>query len=430
MTEEKKGYKFSLSKKIILGISLLSFITYTTSAIFILYLSRYVTFLSPTFFVILTLFLGFLWSFIFSVFLAKWITNPILKLNKAVTIVAKGDLRGQVVVPRSDDELKTLAISFNTMAENLKTMLNNIEENFQNTNKEIEELTFASGQAAETIESISSNIEQIATDNEQQKIAMENTLAKIENTNQISLEVQKHTDYAMKLSEEMKESLSFSSKTISSLLNGIEQIAQDNNNSEQFIKELEENAKKIGEITIVVGEIAEQTNLLALNASIEAARAGEQGRGFAVVAEEVRKLADQSTEAVKDIGQLIQKMQHGVEQVVEQNYQQVELVKEEVEKGNLTQKALDEISRAITNVVRIINDIEREVTNQVKEVESTVQVVEGVLDITVRNAANSQNVSEAVEEQTAFMQEIASLAQEMKKSADVLHQYISKFKTR
>ena len=99
---------------------------------------------------------------------------------------------------------------------------------------------------------------------------------------------------------------------------GIETLARNNVQSLQTVKQLEENASQVEQVIQLVGEVAAQTNLLALNASIEAARAGEHGKGFAVVADEVRLLADESAKAVQGISTLIQNIQQGVKNVVQQ----------------------------------------------------------------------------------------------------------------
>ena len=121
---------------------------------------------------------------------------------------------------------------------------------------------------------------------------------------------------------------------IGSLISGIETLARNNGQSLQTVKQLEENASQVEQVIQLVGEIAAQTNLLALNASIEAARAGEHGKGFAVVADEVRLLADESAKAVQGISTLIQNIQQGVKNVVQQITKQEEMANSEVHKGN------------------------------------------------------------------------------------------------
>src|SRR5699024_10984480 len=114
----------------------------------------------------------------------------------------------------------------------------------------------------------------------------------------------------------MLETLHYGENVVNQLVQGIQQLAKNQESSLADVNRLNDNAKQVESITTMVGDIAEQTNLLALNASIEAARAGEHGKGFAVVAEEVRKLADESTQAVQRISELISLIQDDVKQVV------------------------------------------------------------------------------------------------------------------
>ncbi len=120
----------------------------------------------------------------------------------------------------------------------------------------------------------------------------------------------------------MVEALGHSTRVFTSLIQGIQTLAKENEDSMQNVQKLEERMKQVEHIVSVVSAIASQTNLLALNASIEAARA-EHGRGFAVVAEEVRKLADESDHSARNISQLLRNMQDEVQQVAMKMTEQV-----------------------------------------------------------------------------------------------------------
>src|SRR5690606_29947922 len=128
-------------------------------------------------------------------------------------------------------------------------------------------------------------------------------------------EVSSRAEDSSEQSKEMLAELERTTEVFRTLVKGIRDMSDQSEQSLGTIRELDQNAQKIGEIVQLVGSIAGQTNLLALNASIEAARAGEHGKGFAVVAEEVRVLADESAKAVHSIDELVKIIQSDVSKV-------------------------------------------------------------------------------------------------------------------
>jgi len=430
MAKENK-YKFSLTKKFMLGIFVLSLITYGTSAFVIIYLLDYlngiVELISYNGFIAGTLVLGVIWSVIFGFIAAKIITKPIVSLEAVARQAATGNLTVDAKITKSADELMALSQAFNQMMENIRAMIKDIDENFTSTNSNVEELKGASEEAARVAENISLTMEEIAGGAERQAKETNATVELITKVNNLSADVTSKTKLTINNSLQMERVIKESIQIVNRLVEGLSHIAESSKESIEVVKRLEKNASEIGNITNVVGGISEQTNLLALNASIEAARAGEHGAGFAVVANEVRKLADQSGKAVNSISELIEQMQREVKNAVEAIYEQVELANKEAKQGEITKQALAGIVNSVESVVTAINDINRICLQQVSNIQETVSNVGSIAAIAKQTSTGAEEVASSSEEQTAFMQEIAAKVQVLQDSAYRLKNTIKKF---
>lgn len=205
------------------------------------------------------------------------------------------------------------------------------------------------------------------------------------------------------------------------------QIQRTVESSAEAVAELGNRSKEIGVIVDTISGIAAQTNLLALNAAIEAARAGEQGRGFAVVAEEVRKLAEQSQIAAKQISELIRDIQDRTDQAVVV----MTAGTAEVQKGNAVVDqagaSFTEIQRQIEEVAAITQKIAQGLTQAVEASKQVLGATQEVDEIGRDIAGQAQNISAATEEQSASMEEIAASSQSLANIAAELQKAVRKF---
>lgn len=177
---------------------------------------------------------------------------------------------------------------------------------------------------------------------------------------------------------------------------------------------LEKKANDITNIVSIVSGISDQTNLLALNASIEAARAGEQGRGFAVVAEEVRKLAEQSQQAVKDINSNLSHFAEEIKSLVisiENQYSSLEIETSNLEKVRVISSEANDLIKVVSNET---NEAINKLNSEVESVEEMNVTIRTLSEIAAENAASSQQVNQNIEEFTRSINEMIETLQKIK----------------
>ncbi len=429
--DKTASYRFSLRKKLALFITVLALITYSTSAFFI-----YVLFpllpddlgISAFVFNLLTLTLGVLWSGFLAFLAAGFIIKPLKRLEQSAIKAAHGDIREEVEISSSDDEIQSLGIAYNDMLANLREMVKSIEDNFNSTNATVKTITGKSQEAHEQTVSISKAVEEIAGGSEVAANSVQATAEAVEQSMKIAQTVQENADHTQQISNEMLANLDETNKVIHSLVAGLKQLAEENSRSLSSVKRLEDNAAKIGDILKFVGTIASQTNLLALNASIEAARAGEHGKGFAVVAEEVRVLADESAKAVEGVGELIANMQSEVKNVVGQIKKQVQSANAEAQQGEKTNATLQEMTAIVKQMADSTKHITAQVHQQMEQIEHTSRQSQEVAAIAEETSAGTQQVMIIAESQTKIINEVDILAMELQQQAEQLKETITRFK--
>jgi methyl-accepting chemotaxis protein len=309
--------------------------------------------------------------------IASAISAPMRRLAEEVDKVADGDLRVQLT-QQGCDEIGQLTGAFSKMVDGIRTIIGQISSTST-------QVAAASSQLNSTAERIATGAEEVA--------AQASTVATAgEEMSATSGDIAQNCQMAAEGAQRASQSASNGAGVVERTVAVMGQIAEKVQESARTVESLGARSDQIGAIIGTIEDIADQTNLLALNAAIEAARAGEQGRGFAVVADEVRALAERTTRATKEIGEMIKAIQRetkGAVAAMEQGVQQVETGTVEAAKSG---DALRDILEQVNDVAMQVNQIAtaaEEQTATTSEISNNMQQITQVVQDTVNGAHQS-----------------------------------------
>lgn len=327
----------------------------------------------------------------------RYLSDSIERILTEMEKFAAGDLTVRLVAENTDDEIGLLSDGFNRAMTNINKMLANVAE-----------VVEASAQATTEI---SSGTEELATGAQEQNMQTAEIVAAVEQMAKTSLESTENAATAAKTAKSSGEKAREGGKIVAETIKGMNSIAEVVKKTAKTVQTLGNSSNQIGEIIQVINDIADQTNLLALNAAIEAARAGEQGRGFAVVADEVRKLAERTTSATKEISAMIKQIQTETDGAVKT----MQLATREVESGKgLVDRAGSSLDEIITNsgmVIDIVTQVATASEQQSATSEEISKNIEAISQVTQQSAAGAQEIAHSTENLNQLMQNLRELLQ-------------------
>ncbi len=422
----------------------------------------------------------------------------------AAATIADGDLTSsfriqtQPLAYNSQDEMGDLARAFNAMitrlqgvgtnftemTNSLSNLVGQVSESAVSLGSASEQLATAAAQAGQATTQISKTVQQVAQGTNQQSEATARTAKAMEQmshaiqgvaqgaqeqskaaattsqlTNQISEAVRQvagNADAVTRDSGNAAKAAREGSKTVEATIEGMRSIKAKVGLSAQKVQEMGQRSDQIGMIVETIDDIASQTNLLALNAAIEAARAGEHGKGFAVVADEVRKLAERSSSATKEINGLIRGIQKTVTEAVQAMSEGAAEVESGValanEAGNSLSKILDAaeavfnqadqaakasarmtgLADQMVSAADTVSSIIEENTASTEQMSANsaevVQAIENIAAVSEENSASAEEVSASAEEMSAQVEEVTASAQSLSETAQELKDMVGQFK--
>lgn len=241
---EKRSYRFSLTKKIVLFVTGLSFITYSASGLFIYFIYPFFSdWIKLPWFIVITLALGIIW-WDFKLFRFIPDCRLMRKLEDAALKASRGDLRDEVPVPKSGDEIESLAAAFNSLLSNLRETVEQIDANVERTKESVSEISEKTALAAGKAEHVNKTVEEISLGAEQSAAATQSAADLVEKTYQLASEVRGKADTCKKSSDHMLSELKTSKETMDSLISGVEKLAKENTISLEAVRALRKKRRK------------------------------------------------------------------------------------------------------------------------------------------------------------------------------------------
>lgn len=361
------------------------------------------------------------------IYITKLITSPLRNMVFTCEEFAAGDFRDKPRKFVRKDEIGQVADALMNMRDSLRKLMRRVNESAEQLAASSEELTASADQSAQAVNQVAGSITDVATGAEKQLTISNETAAVMQQLFTSIKQVDVSTDQAADQSMQAVHKANKGNQSVNQAVNQMDSIERTVTSSAAVVAKLGERSKEIGQIVDTISGIAGQTNLLALNAAIEAARAGEQGRGFAVVAEEVRKLAEQSQDAAKQIATMIGEIQDDTDRAVAAMNDGTQ----EVQLGAKVVTASGEVFREIAALVSKVSEQTKEISVAVENVttgsQQIVQSVNQIDELSKLSTEKAQTVSAATEEQSASIEEIASSSQALAKLAMDLREAVSKF---
>jgi methyl-accepting chemotaxis protein len=325
------------------------------------------------------------------------------RLNRSVEFVreiADGDLTAISPVDGRRDELGELIEAMSEMRDQLRAMVGQVQA--------------VAGALSQSAESVSSSSAQIAAASNEQKNQVDQVAAALEEMIASVREVSTHCNEATQNAVQTGNLASTSCQSVEAVAGDVRDMADEAQRNAKSVQDLGERSSEINQIVTLIQEIAGQTNLLALNAAIESARAGEHGRGFAVVAGEVRRLAERTTSATKEIADAVHSIQQGTQEAVAHINDSTSRVKKSVVAADAAAHSLGKLGSGTAEVCQLIEQIA-----QATEEQTQASTLVGQSMNEIASSINSS--TQGAEASARAANELVSMAQ--------LSQQVSRFKT-
>jgi len=366
---------------------------------------------------------------VLSILTIQAVVKPVRKVtNKLVDISGRGGDLTQRIGINGKDEIGTLSREFDGFMDKLQSIIKGVVDSAQTIASSSEQLSYATSETNKALEQIGRTVNEIAAGTSDSVSVVEETTASLNEAARFSentaVSSKKTTENSLIVRSEAEEG----SLKVNEIVESMSVIKSSSVEVSDVIADLDKSSRRIGDIVQLITGIAEQTNLLALNAAIEAARAGEAGRGFNIVAEEIRKLAESSSNAAREIITLVRENRSKTEIAVKTVEEVNAKVEEGVKKAEDVKAKIDNIIINIKDIVKQIGSINSDIEKQAVITEEINKAMGNIASVANETAAGTEEMSASVEEQVGTMEEIEATAHQLSEMAARLNSITSGFR--
>ncbi len=349
-------------------------------------------------FIVLLLFLSMLFQYL------RFVLKSLNKFANVLKSMGKGKTNTLENVNVKEAELIEIQDGINIVTKNYEEIIKTIKTSIGNVSGLQQEYSKNMNHAFDTIKQISQASGEMAANNEKEMRHVDE-ITKVMGTMINTLNNVNSATHSLKdMSNKTHEYVNTSDEGLSKITNAMERVETEVINSHESIRQLINSSNEISGIVEFINSVTSQTNLLALNAAIEAARAGEAGRGFAVVAEQIRKLANDSSEATSRIVEILGNIKKDIQSTTEGNEKQIIVIndsKSEIDSAKVALKGLIDFTiMSREQVEEVTNNVELLRQNE-KTVEEVVEVVNQAIE---SNAASSEELQATIENLLSSME--------------------------
>jgi methyl-accepting chemotaxis protein len=366
-------------------------------------------------------------SILVGVFMATGMSRTITRIVTVSRQAAGGDLTVNPTSRRKDElgvltrAISDMIASMRRLIERTATTANKVTDSVQVVSQSTVQVEQVSRDITTAISEIAQGATSQAQDSEQGVSKMNQLSQQMALVAQNTQEIETVTNDTVNLTQHGMTSVDELGRKVRETSQIIRSIVED-------IQQLSESSGAIGGIVQVINGIADQTNLLALNAAIEAARAGESGRGFAVVAEEVRKLAEQSMKATREIGEIVDKTQEQTMETAKKANKTGEILKSQDLALEKSITSFSDIKTAMDSMVTRIQGIMRDVSAMDAVRQDTLLAIQNISAVSEETAASAQEVTASSDQQLQSIESMATFADNLAQEANELKDVIGQFK--